>query len=350
MANLRPIRVAALLVFLACGALGTRTLIDVQSRRWSREGQSALTAGRYASALSLARRVLWLRPGDPRASLLAARCLARLGREPEAAEHYRRAGLLALDDWRDRALRLLRQDKTDEAMPFLEEVLRLDSGDTEAIRSLAAIRHARGEFVLAEQLANRLIAQPSSELVGQALLATIHHDLAARKVETPAKAIRAFERILELDPGLDRCPIQPRRLVWEFLAHDLIAEGRPADARAHLSRALAAGEDPALVELLGRTHWTEGRLDEARRCWERAAELDPSAADPWIGLGQLALRQDRPADAVTHLERALSLAPNSVKPLYSLIQAQRRIGRPDRAVSLQKRLDELRDATSTTPP
>jgi tetratricopeptide (TPR) repeat protein len=233
----------------------------------------------------------------------------------------------------------------DRAISVLEEILRLDPRDSEALRQLAAIRHARGEYSLAEELAKRLVADPASEVVGQSLLGMLHHDLASRKVETPGAAIAAYLRVLELDPDLVRTPIQPQRVFWDFLARDLIAEGRPADARRYLDRALAQDRDPGLLELRGQTYWAEGQIDRAGSCWQEAMQLDPSRSDPWLDLGQVALRQGRCADAIKYLDRALELSPNSVNPLYKLIQAHRRLGHDRQADELQAKLEAIRSST-----
>jgi tetratricopeptide (TPR) repeat protein len=315
------------------------------------KADAAFAAGRYARALDAARELLRIKPGDARGSLMAARSLVHLGRDDEADVFFRQAGTLALEDLRERVLVLAQQGRDDRAMMVLQEILRLDPRDPEALRQLSAIHHSRGEYVLAIRLAERLVNDPVNEVVGQSLLGTLHHDMAAQRVETPGAAIAAFERVLDLDPELRRTPIQPKRLFWDFLARDLIAEGRTAEARKYLERAQAQGLDPGLLELLGQTYWNDGQLDRARQCWEQALKLDPSRSDPWIDLGQLALRQDRNSEAIEYLDRALQLSPHSVNPLYKLIQAHRRLGHVQRAADLQKTLDALRaspQATSTS--
>jgi tetratricopeptide (TPR) repeat protein len=331
-------------VAILLGWAGWRAWLGFQAKQSWEKAESAFRAGRYATALAAAQEVLRARAPDPEASLLAARCLMRLGRGAEAEPFLRRAGAAALPDLKGLARALLEQGRTGQAVPLLREILRLDPRDVDAARSLTGIHQARGEYALAEELASRLVKDPESELVGQALLGTIHQDLATRGVESPATAIQAFERVLQLDPDLERCPIQPRRMFWDFLARDLIAEGRAADARRHLEKALAGGDEPGLLDLLGQAHWAEGRADQAGRCWERALALDPSRSDPWIGLGQIALREGRAAAAVRYLTRARELSPNSVNPLYKLIQAHRRLGQHREADEIQQRLDALRQA------
>jgi tetratricopeptide (TPR) repeat protein len=334
----------ALLVIAAVGWGGTQVWFRYRADRALREAKAAFHSGRYGTALLDAQDVLRLSPGQPEASLLAGRCLVRLGREAEADPLFRQAGLIALEDLRERANALTARGPADRAIPVLETILQINPQDPEALRRLAAIHHARGEYVLAIELAERLARDSDNEVVGQALIGTVHHDLATQKVETPGAAIEAFERVLELDPDLRKVPIQPKRLFWDFLARDLIAEGRTAQAREHLQRALAGGEDAGLLELLGQTYWAEGEIDQARKCWERAQALDPSRSDPWLDLGQLALHENRNEEAVRYLEHVLRLSPDSINPLYKLIQAHRRLGHSQQANALQKRVDRLRSA------
>jgi tetratricopeptide (TPR) repeat protein len=315
-----------------------------QAHRNLRRSEDAFATGRYGTALLAAEEVLRVKPRDERASLLAGRCLVRLGREEESEARFRQAGGLALEDLRDQANTLVLHGATEAAIRVLRLILEINPQDPEALRRLAAVHHARGEYVLAIELAERLAHDPENEVIGQTLIGTVHHDLAAQKVETPAAAIMAFERVLELDPKLRRIPVQPKRLFWDFLARDLIEEGRILDARKHLQHALAGGEDAGLLELLGRTYWADSEMDQARKCWERARELDPSRSDPWLDLGQLALHQNHNEEAVRYLERALELSPDSVTPLYKLMQAHHRLGHDQRAEQLKKHLDQLRSA------
>jgi tetratricopeptide (TPR) repeat protein len=344
-----PVRrglVVLLLLILAWG--GWHAWLAWRSRHSLAGAQAAFAAGRYATALDAAREFLGIKPGDPWGSLLAARSLSRLERDDEADLYFRQAGKFALEDQKKRAVLLVQQGRVDRAISVLRDILRLDPRDPDALRQLSAIHQSRGEYLLAEGLAERLVNDPESEVVGQSLLGTIHHELATQRVETPGAAIVAFERVLELDPELRRTPIQPKRLFWDFLARDLIAEGRTAEARKHLERALALGLDPGLLELLGQTYWSEGKLDQARECWEQALKLDPSKSDPWIDLGQLALRKDRNAEAIEYLNRALKLSPNSVNPLYKLLQAHRRLGHDGQADQIQRKLDSLRSTPHVT--
>jgi tetratricopeptide (TPR) repeat protein len=54
-----------------------------------------------------------------------------------------------------------------------------------------------------------------------------------------------------------------------------------------------------------------GELDAAKRTFGRARDLDPASAEPLAGLGEIALRQGRPARARAYLLRARAIDPSS---------------------------------------
>ena len=89
------------------------------------------------------------------------------------------------------------------------------------------------------ELADRLIRVPDEEVAGRTLTAIAHHELKHYQM-----SVDAARRVLELDPDLKRMPL-PRPLFWNNLALDLMAQGRDAEARGYLERALAGSEDAA---------------------------------------------------------------------------------------------------------
>ena len=66
----------------------------------------------------------------------------------------------------------------------------------------------------------------------------------------------------------------------------------------------------AAVGALGRLYQAHRYLDQARRCYERAAELDPEAAEWRYYLGFLAAGRGAQDEAARHFERVLELRPS----------------------------------------
>jgi tetratricopeptide (TPR) repeat protein len=324
--------VAAAVVVLTLGSaawLGTR--FDLLGR-----ATSAYNRQQYRTALQAARDHLWLFPNDRRASLMAARCLTRLGRVREAEEHYRRAGLLELEDMQDRAYGLVQAGDPEGSANIYEQLLSRWPDDALALKRLAAVRMGQQHWRAVFDLADRLIASSSEEVAGFTLAAIAHHEW-----KHYAQAVDASRRVLELDPELKRMPL-PRPLFWNNLALDLMALGRTEEARAYLERALAGMEDAGLMELLGLTYSQEGSTDQAERCWRQAERWDPDNADVCLDLGRLALSRQRWGEAVGFLKRAADRSTEAVEPLYNLSQAYRMLGNSEEADRYRRLADQRR--------
>lgn len=98
--------------------------------------------------------------------------------------------------------------------------------------------------------------------------------------------------------------------------------------RDHLVR---EPDDVNLVALLGALLTRKGAYDEARKCLERAIELEPQFAKPYEDLGALYLASERPADAITAFETATGLDPRQASAFYGLATALERCGRREQA-------------------
>ena len=80
-----------------------------------------------------------------------------------------------------------------------------------------------------------------------------------------------------------------------------------SDAMAAVDRDPSSG---AAVGALGRLYQAHRYVDHARRCYERAQELDPAAVDWPYYLGFLAAGRGGHREAAGHFERALELGPS----------------------------------------
>ncbi len=298
--------------------------------------QAAYTRHQYRDALQAAQRHLRFFPYDRRASLLAARCLTRLGQSREAEDHYRRAGRLDLDDMQTRAVGLLQSDLPGQAIVVYEDILAQWPDNALALKRSAAVRMGMKQWRKVLELAARLVAIAGEEVAGRTLEGIAHHEL-----KQYAQAVSASSRVLDLDPEL-KTMLLPRTLFWNNLALDLMALGRTDEARANLLRALAGSEDAGLKELLGTTFYQNGDLDEAERCWHQAVSLDPQNADAWLDLGRLAMSRRNWKQAAEFLTRAADLSTDAVEPLYILSLAHQMMGHTAEADRFRRLADEKR--------
>jgi tetratricopeptide (TPR) repeat protein len=286
------------------------------------------------------------RPRDPTAARLAALCLSQLDYANRAEPYYRIAsegGALSDDDLRVRALGLARGNFRDQAIAAFQEILAHRPDDALSLQRLAAIYYSQTRLRDALATAQRLAEAPGGAVAGHALIGIVYHD--DHKFD---QAIAAYEKVLALDPDLSGLSL-PSTLFYTDLAQDLLAAGRPSDARRHLERALVKAEEPVLLDLLGLALRDEGENAKAEDCWKRAAELAPKMSRPWLNLGTSTLAAGRTAEAVALLEKAQALDPESLEPAYQLGLAYRRAGRTADAERFRKKAEEIRRRGASEP-
>ncbi|MGD9537420.1 MAG: tetratricopeptide repeat protein [Alphaproteobacteria bacterium] len=105
----------------------------------------------------------------------------------------------------------------------------------------------------------------------------------------------------------------------------LQAAGRHQEALKPLEEASAAGLGEARHRL-GRGLLALGRLDEARRTLERAAQDMPASSDIRNDLGVVQLARDAAADAINRFREAIARNPNNAEAHANLAEALRRGG------------------------
>jgi tetratricopeptide (TPR) repeat protein len=326
---------------IACGviALGVMAAVVWTERHPGdlAEADAAYRRNELAKAFRLADAHLTRRPSSRVASLLAARCLSRLGRPDRAEEFYQRALPLDVEDLHLRAYALVLANRRDRAIGAYREILERRPRDVLASSRLAAVLISESRWEETLELAHRLIEIPDGAVIGHTLAGVVHHNTKDAEL-----AVFAFDRVLVLDPGLQLMPLKPRSMFWTEFAHNLLVVGRWADARRCLERALSDGEDARVADLLGQSYYLEGALDDAERYWRQALQWDPDRYGTWWRIGKLELQRGRPAEAVESLRRASSIQPNALGPLYSLSLAYRRLGRKLEADRCMKRAEVIR--------
>ena len=244
------------------------------------EARRAYTRGDLTVCLQLALDHLDRRPWTSEAALYAARCLSRLDYCDAAEPYYRRAGRLDLNDMHIRAYGLAHGNRREQAIAAYEDILRRDPENVIALRRLAAVQLSRNHTEELLKLADRLARIPRGAAIGATLRGVVAHD-----DKDYEQASAAFGHVLELDPELREMPL-PRGLFWSQLAEDLLACGRFEETARYLTKALEAGPDARLSDLLGRAYFLQGKLDEAERRLPRGGGCDPRGLCPVPGPGQ----------------------------------------------------------------
>ena len=299
--------------------------------------------GDLASALGNALDHLTRQPWSREAALLAGRCLSRLDYADDAEPYYRRAGNLALADLHIRAYGLVRGNHRKQAIQAYHEILARWPENVMALRRLAAVEMTQSNDLEVQKLSERLVLIPSAAAIGYTLRGVVEHN-----DNNPEQAVAAFERVLELDPDLREMPL-PRALFWSHLTSDLLASGRPADARRYLARAMETDPDSRLVVTLGRAYDLEGETAQAERCFRQAVEQDPNSYVPYLYLGKIELHSRRGDEALNHLKRAVELAPGHYDTLSALALAYRQLGHEADARLFQTKAEAIHGKPMSPP-
>lgn len=192
-----------------------------------------------------------------------------------------------------------RRPDTEDAYRYLAYVYWQAGRPDEAIEALdAALRHGIASDEIRVKLAAYLADTGRAARAINLLEGTAGHDaeawnvlgLAYDKANRPSDAMRAFERVLEID-------------ATSGLAHENIG----------------------VIKLRA------GDLAGAEASLRRALEIDPDLPGAYTALGALMERTDRMSDAIEAYGRAVALDPGEFDALFNLTIALARIGRMDQA-------------------
>ena len=107
----------------------------------------------------------------------------------------------------------------------------------------------------------------------------------------------------------------------------------PLDAAIRLAPA-----DASLFDRRALAHALAGSEAAAERDWTRVAELEPGSIAPTVGRGWLALRRDRPSEAVALFEQAVQANPKERWAWTGLAVAKLRLGAAEEALAALRRV------------
>ena len=127
--------------------------------------------------------------------------------------------------------------------------------------------------------------------------------------------------------------LAPTSADWQYMDGMVLQRlVRPAEAAVAFQKALnlSPGLLPARARM-AEVLFDIGDLDASARAYEALATQPAAAPVGELGLGRVAARQGRHADAVAHFERAIALFPEFGEAYYGLAQSLRALERRDEA-------------------
>ncbi len=187
-----------------------------------------------------------------------------------------------------------------------------------------------------------LSTHASQELAQKAPDSAPAHELLAESYESQGKwkeAEKEYRGILTQDPNLPGIHFRLGRL----LLSKANASPDVADqAKKEFEQELQIDPTNAGAEyVLGELARQDQRWDEAVNCFSRAAKLDASFAEAFLGLGMSLLAEKKYADALAPLEAAVRLEPKNPDAHYNLAMAYTRTGNKEegeKEFAIHKRL------------
>jgi tetratricopeptide (TPR) repeat protein len=256
-------------------------------------------------ALREFRRVADLRPADSSAPFFLGLIALRQARWEEAVTAFRRTVELGgprAPSLHNLGLALERLGRLDEADGAYGDAAALARDDARVLLGWGVIALRRGEYAVALERLSRgralLGAKPVPPLWYWAAT------LANAGLDDGEGALQAAEEGAAAHPG--NAVLQNNLAVLRELAGDV------AGAEAMLRAALA--EDPSLPQIsknLADILYRNGRFDEAREAYDRAAKLAPDLGDDlYFKLGNIAYRRRDHERARASWRRATELNPN----------------------------------------
>ena len=255
-------------------------------------------------ALREFRRVAELRPADAGAAFFLGLIALRQARWEEAAASFRQAiekGGSRAPALHNLGLALERMGRLDEAETVYGEAAGRARDDARIMLGWAVAALRRGEYPVAQERLAR-----SRELAGEKPVPSLWYwacTLASIGQEDAASALRAAEEGAAAYPA--------SAVLGNNLAVLRELQGDMAGAEALLRAALA--EDASLPQIsknLADILYRNGRYDEAREAYERAAKLAPELGDDlYFKLGNIAYRRRDHERARESWRRATELNP-----------------------------------------
>jgi tetratricopeptide (TPR) repeat protein len=154
------------------------------------------------------------------------------------------------------------------------------------------------------------------------------HELNAEALELQGRwdeAGKEYQGILQRNPDLPGIHFRLARLL---LSKPNPGPTMAADAKKELGEELKINpNNPPAEYILGELARQSQQWDEAVEHFSRAAKLDPSFGDAFMGMGTSLVAARKFSEAITPLESAVKLQPGNATAHYNLAMAYSRTGR-----------------------
>ena len=251
--------------------------------------------------------------------VLLGQTLQQLGRLEAAAEHLHRA--LALNPKDSRPLVELanvrtRQGRPKEANDYLDRARKLNPRDPATLQNAAEALRKQKRYAEAIDSYHAVLDIDPEYALAHAGLG--HTRFEMKRYE---EAVASLTRALTLEPGLqiaDSLHVLAGRALQEL--------GQPGEAAEHYERALEINpRSPQAVDRFAMMRFGQKNYQEALRLYRTLVELQPDSAQTHSNLGASLFYLNRLDDARRSFERALALDPTAKTAQVGLKEVRRRL-------------------------
>jgi tetratricopeptide (TPR) repeat protein len=268
-------------------------------------GQTYLKSGDNEKALDVLGRALKLSPDSAETLYLMAQAYSNEGKDVNALELLVKAHKLAPRDTDVIffiARLSMKQSFYEDAIPLLEEGLRVDPHRPNLLSALGACYFVMGKV---------------------------------------SKAKDTFQMLIQLDPS-------PRSYASMALCYRHL--GRFNEAQKYLEQGLKADpRDVACLYNMGYIESRQGHYEAGEKWLKRALAVDPNYYEALLELGDLKMRQNKFEEAVPLLRQCAQLDPHPAPVYYRLASAERNLHQTAAAERDQKIFQTLSKDTAPLP-
>ena len=245
-------------------------------------GKALVNVSDFAAAESSLESYITAHPASDDALYLLGFVHFRRDHPRESLETFARGAKLKpprADDLKIAALDYVLLEDYSNAARYLEESLKINPNDIEALYHLGRVRYQLQQFDLAISAFNELLRRDPENVKAQDNLG-----LCLEATNQTEAAMAAYRKAIGKQSGALNRSEQP----YLNLGKLLITQNRAADAIPLLSQAVSIAPQSASAHYeLGRAEFTIGQIDDARSQLEQAVKLDPENSSIHYFLGRI---------------------------------------------------------------
>ena len=312
----RRVLFLAIFCFGAGAALLSQTASRPSADAELQDAAKELSAGKLDQAERDLQSVLRLNPGDYRALDLLGVVRVLQHQEAKAEKLFEQA-VKAKPDFAPAHAHLgllyMQLGRTQEAVPELQQALRLDPARTDVARALVHILQDQAKAASDAGDWNGALGFLMEARKDAPDNADVQYEFAmvAHKLSLDDDAIEAFQQTLKLRKN--------DALAVYNLGFALMNRGRVDDARQQFAQYVQLRpDDSSGYCALGMALATLERADDARAQFQRSIALDPKQSESYYRLGLLDLDAGDYDAAALDLHKALERQPNDARALAAL--------------------------------